>query len=484
MVQLLIIAMFVAVQLRDREGAPATPESAARIAAVFCGIFAAWVLVQAAALVAGRRLDRTGNLDILPVLDRLVAALRASAGLAMGYVLVKGGWLDAVRAIVGDVVLLDEWLAISPMIVFLVATWWSMYPVERRLKEAVLLRHLQDGLPVHAPLTRVQFIWSALRHQVLLVFVPLSLVSGWGELVPLLAARLGLSGGPESPSWWGVGEPLVTWGGILVIFILAPAILRHVWDTVRIGPGEVRDQVRRVCDAHGVRISGPFLWRTHGSILNGAVVGIFWPLRYLLFTDALVERLDRLQFEGVIAHEIGHVRYRHVLWMGVTVVAAALAIGWAMAGVQLATGLRLEGADVQTPVLTLAILAVVIVLFGAVSRRFEWQADAFAVRHLSEVLPDETVEAGVVTPRAVRTMQDALGSVADLNGVSPRRFDFRHGSIAQRQARLARLVGLRHRSLPIDRVVWCIKIAAGTIVLTTLAMMGIALAAKATGIVP
>ena len=55
------------------------------------------------------------------------------------------GWLDTVRSAAGDLVALDELLAMLPTIGGLAATWWLFYPVERRVREALLMRCLDEG---------------------------------------------------------------------------------------------------------------------------------------------------------------------------------------------------------------------------------------------------------------------------------------------------------------------------------------------------
>jgi hypothetical protein len=57
-------------------------------------------------------------------------------------------------------------------------------------------------------------------------------------------------------------------------------------------------------------------------------------------------------------------------------------------------------------------------------------------------------------------MAGALGRVAALNYINPRRRSWRHGSIAWRQAYLTGLVGRNSSHLPIDRMVARLKIAA------------------------
>lgn len=460
MVPVLVIAMFIAMHLREavvQDAAPGSSHAAWPLAILPL----LWLIVHGVSTLGGRALDRTGNLAAFALSDRVTSAARLLAAAAVGYSILSLGWLETVRARIGDWVLLDELAAISPLLLFLALTWTSTYALERRLKEAVMLRALDEGWPMHPPLGRGAFVWSHVRHEVLLSLLPLSLISAWEEAVPAAARILGLSGYRAATAWWSAAEGPVTWLGVLACLIVAPALMCVAWDTVRIDSGAAHERVRRVISRYGVRVRGPLLWRTHGSMLNGAVIGLLWPFRYLLFTDALIERLSGPQFEGVVAHEIAHVRLRHVPWMGAGVLACVIALG-AAAETLARSAPALATADATIPV-TVATLAVTLLVFGWISRRFEWQADAFAARHLSTTIPSESDGAAVITPEAVALMRSALGRVADLNGLPRKRFDFRHGSVAERQRRLTDLEGVRHGSLPIDRTVWRIKLATAAV---------------------
>jgi hypothetical protein len=102
-----------------------------------------------------------------------------------------------------------------------------------------------------------------------------------------------------------------------------------------------------------------------------------------------------------------------------------------------------------------ATLAGSLLWFGWVSRRFEWQADAFAAGDLARAGGE--AESGRVTAEAAGRVMEALGLVAAYNGLAPTRFMWRHGSIRTRQRRLRELVGVPMAGLPIDREVARIK---------------------------
>jgi hypothetical protein len=196
-------------------------------------------------------------------------------------------------------------------------------------------------------------------------------------------------------------------------------------------------------------------------MLNGAVIGITPWLRYIVLTDALLESLDEAEVEAVAAHEVAHVRKRHMLWLALAVIGAALLFGEGAA-------LALERAGLPGPlavwVAAAGSLVAVLLVLGAVSRRFEWQADAFAARHLSRAvgggetgeqdtaeLDTAEQENATITEAGAQAMSTALGRVARLNGFPETRFTWRHGSIATRRKRLLALVGTPAARLPIDR---------------------------------
>lgn len=446
MVQILLIIIFVAMHLAEEPGdwrlvhwsAPTTFAMAAAPLLVMA------MLVEAASRRAARAMDEQGHLRPFIAAEALAGRVRILGLLWYVGAMTSGGWVAAATGLGEGVPLGPELLVLLPPVAYLAAPWWSLYPLEVRVREAMLFRQLSSGAPVYEIPTRVQYVLGLVRHQVLLVVTPMLLVALWDDVVNLVSARV------DAP-WWQAAEPAVRWAGLVVVLLMSPVVLKAVWSTVLIRGGPLAERMHEMCRLHGVRIRGPYLWRTHGAMVNGAVLGAFWPMRYLLLTDALLERLDSLQVEGVLAHEVAHVKRRHLPWLAVCVVACVLAAGWAAS-----IGLHVADVDDASGMVgmgvSLGMLAFAALAFGWVSRRFEWQADAFAVAHLSA-----TRDSATVTALAASVMESALGRVAELNGVPASRFSFRHGSILERQRRLNALVGVDLARLPIDRSVRRIK---------------------------
>lgn len=473
----------------------------------------------AAALILreGRLLDRTGRHRHIRR-AHVFADLAQAAAVVLHVVSVLAfGWLHALRAAskaltgVGNPILVDELLAIAPALGVFICSWWALYGIDRRCREAALLGALDSGRAPGAITmpTRRQFVISHIRHQMLMTLAPMALIIGWAECADSLigAAASGMlpgkvgdaiaeALGSSSTREWV--RAVAHFGGVGVILICAPVLLRLIWETAPMPAGPLRDRLEQICAGAKVRVRNILIWRTHGSMINGAVVGFFPRLRYILLTDALLDSLTRPQVEAVMAHEVAHARHRHMPWLAAVLLTAVAAAGFlvsmVLSGIALIPGVAgfLEAAAADTDkaaavqvgleaTMGAASLIAGLLVFGWASRRFEWQADAFAVQVLSrtptaEQPPAEgaAVEGGQasthMTPAAVGAMAGALGAVAAINGIPRRKRSWRHGSIATRQARLRELAGVPIVSTPIDRTVRRIKAvaAAGIVVVVAL----------------
>ena len=272
------------------------------------------------------------------------------------------------------------------------------------------------------------------------------------------------------------------------VFLMAPLMARVVLDVQPMPHGELRDALLDVCRRHRVCVRDLLLWRTNGSMINAAVMGIIGRLRYVLITDALLEMLRRDQVCAVMAHEVGHVRRHHMIWLIVCLIACifltAHLVHWPLA---LAGWWNVwpTGWDASLGIVAaMAQLALGLTVFGWVCRRFERQADTFAVQHLSGLGADANfsahADAGApITPEAVCSLRSALGAISHLNAVDPTRHSWRHGSIRWRQRYLDSIVGRPMRKLPIDRMVRWLKLASAVVV-----ALGIALEIVANRIEP
>jgi len=405
-----------------------------------------------------RRLARGQAPGPIILAERLMTVARWAIVLAHASALLLLGWLAVVRSVIGDWILLDEIIVLLPPLLGAVGLWYLHYPMERRLREALLLRRLDLGQPVYRIPGRGQYVVSQLRSQLLLLLVPVLLIVGAAETINAIYARFGVD---QWPSWT---VDAASFAAGITVFTIAPLLARLVLNVEPLGEGPVREDLEDVCRRHRVRVRQFLLWRTDGSMINAAVMGIFGRLRYVLLTDSLVETLPREQVRAVMAHEIGHVRRHHLPWLVLTLFALLMTAGYAVSLPLVALdafGGPFDGHIVAwiDGAATAVAAAGALLAFGWVSRRYERQADTFAVQHLSGLAADSGAD-GDVTDEAVGAMYDALGGVARLNAVEPTRRSWRHGSIAWRQAYLRSIIGKPVARLPIDRVIRRVKLAA------------------------
>lgn len=476
LVHILLILIVGVVLAADQLGGAHVPDGFApsTIAWLTLGPMLFGAIAQHVILLLARRgLERTGSFRMVVWTDRVVAWTRWWTLIWHGLAVLGLGWLAAVRELFGDLILIDEMLAAAPAMLLIVAGWWSAYPVDRLLREAVIMRSLDEGLVLQPPLPRLAWVWMQVRHQMLLVLVPMTALVAWSELAWRLITWL--MAHPDAPGVIGraarwMTEPRAETThlvaqvlAMIVVFTFMPAVLRYVWATAPLAAGPTREGLHRLCADHGVRIAGLLVWRTGGTMINGAVLGILGRFRYVLLTDALLESLPDRQIEAVMAHEVGHVRRRHVPWLAAALlgsVGLAASVGDLILRIPGAAPATVTAVAVVNGALAMSSLTLGLLLFGWVSRRFEWQADAFAVQHLSGARtgPGAALTPGPITPDAVDAMTGALDSVARLNHIPRAKFSWRHGSIQRRIDNLRRLTNLPADRVPVDRLARVIKL--------------------------
>jgi len=471
--QLFVLALVMTIIVHD---AMIDPSGVAR--GIGLGYGSLLVLIHVACgaaygLLCHRALVRlhTSPTSILRWLDAASTTYRWSV-LALYLVGILCGTLDTVRQAIGDLVLLDEIVVLAPPLCMMVWSWWGYYPIDHRLRQAPLIRHLDEGIPITPIWSRKQYVISQLRHQVALVLIPILALMGWSEMV---------LGNTPWELQTSLSRQILMLAGAAVVFLFTPVVIRYLWDTVPLPPGQLRDQLTKMCKQYRIGIRQLLLWRTFGCVINAAVMGVIAPVRYILLTDALLEWLPGDRIKAVMAHELAHISKHHMFWLLIAAAAAAggptvvwpivIEIAAASEGNVTQTTM-IQSLLAQDPMMIdilsfAATLASWVFLFGWVSRRFERQADTFAVVHFARHERPGTLptDHNLIDIRSVRIMAGALQQVADLNHVSIDRKSWRHGSIAWRQEYLHQLVGESIDDQPIDRQVMLIKIvSAATIV--------------------
>jgi Zn-dependent protease with chaperone function len=107
-------------------------------------------------------------------------------------------------------------------------------------------------------------------------------------------------------------------------------LLSRIWKTSQLPDSPLRARLVALTQRMGIGCRDFRIWQTDGQYLNAAVAGLLPAARYVFVTDGLLRYLRDDEMEAVIAHELGHVRRRH-LWLRLALLGLPL---WLVAHVQ------------------------------------------------------------------------------------------------------------------------------------------------------
>lgn len=112
-------------------------------------------------------------------------------------------------------------------------------------------------------------------------------------------------------SAWGEEAVFLTF--FLCLATVFPVLVTRMWGCTPMPPGPARQRIEAFCQRQGMAYAEILLWPLHeGQALTAGVMGITRRFRYLLITPALLEVMSPEEVDAVIAHEIGHVKRRHL----------------------------------------------------------------------------------------------------------------------------------------------------------------------------
>ncbi|RPJ15100.1 MAG: peptidase, partial [Desulfobacteraceae bacterium] len=111
------------------------------------------------------------------------------------------------------------------------------------------------------------------------------------------------------------GELLFFVSFLIAIAIFGPVLIQRFWRCTPVETGVNRARIEAVCRKAGVRVSDILYWPLFGTrMITAGVMGLVSRFRYLLVTKSLLSLLEPEEIEAVIAHEMGHIRRKHLLF--------------------------------------------------------------------------------------------------------------------------------------------------------------------------
>ncbi|MBL4701935.1 MAG: M48 family metalloprotease [Phycisphaeraceae bacterium] len=246
-------------------------------------------------------------------LDRMGSILRLLLLTSYAMDLMSGG-LNWARQTLGDWVLLDESVVLLPTLLTYLLFWRIYYPVDRKVREAMAFAAVDAGEPVAPIWTMNQYLIAQIRHSLLIPGIPLLILLGWTEALNMAPENWITLPGRAGEPGMSLYTPL-SLGGAAAVFLATPVMIRCLWDTHAMPSSPMRLRLLQLCKDYRVRVREILYWKTFGGMANGAVIGFIGPLRYILLTDVLLSQMAPSSIEAVMAHEIAHIRKKHMFWM-------------------------------------------------------------------------------------------------------------------------------------------------------------------------
>lgn len=249
--------------------------------------------------------------------------------------------------------------------------------------------------------------------------------------------------------WWWLWAWGVWVGFSLLMLVLYPTLIAPLFNRFEpLQDAPLRQRIEGLLARSGFAAQGLYVMdgSRRSQHANAYFTG-FGAARRVVFFDTLLAQLTPAEVEAVLAHELGHFKHRHIVrrmlalfGMGLAALALLGWLGqqaWFFAGLGVAPNLPASmGGAVPNHALALLLFALAAPVFGlflsplmaGVSRRYEFEADAWAAAHTS---------AADLAQALIKLYQDNASTLTpDALYV---RFYYSHPPAAERIGRLAAL---------------------------------------------
>jgi len=436
---LLILAIAAAATASD--GAPNEPltHGTLRLLVAVCGfgLVSAYAIAASQTTVRALQRDFAGRRRWLRRFRRL-RALHTAMWLATTGILLYGlGWGQLIHCNwdLHDSFLIDDLLILFPVVVPVLIAWAAFHQVERATREGMSGSGSQRGSDARQ--------WRGcvglqVRCHLLLILVPVIGLLAVRDAV-FLAAPVFAAG----PHVWVVFVP-----PLVAVLVGFPLLVKVAWRAEPLARGALRAALQADNRKWRTPVRDVLVWPTGNWLVTAAVTGLIPAVRYVMLSDALIQRLADDEVRAIAAHEAGHVRHGH---LRLRMMAIMGPIGLLVAGGQILTDAleplpatwRVLGADhggLVAPLVLLAIGAYALLVFGPYCRLLEHQADLFACQGLGHggsvpVRPDT-----LMTTHGTDRFQTALERVSATGGSRHSAPTWLHPSLVQRTRFLHALV--------------------------------------------
>jgi Zn-dependent protease with chaperone function len=304
--------------------------------------------------------------------------------------------------------------AIGIFFIFLATIWYYGYPAYCSIFPCSITRlaYVASNIKLNVP---ILFPWAILT----MCYDVISLLA-WPSLKKIFENE--------------IGQLIFFTVFLILLVIFLPPLIKYWWGCSSLPRTEKREGITNFLRKSGFKYRDILRWPIlEGRMMTAGVMGIVPRFRYILITDSLLHLLSEEELNAVMAHEMGHIRYKHILLYILFLLGyMALSIGlvdvlfYAMAAHPWLFDLLRSKNEVQIGIFyslfSIPVLLSIILYFryimGFFMRNFERQADLYSAHLIGT--PEPTIM--------------SLEKIAHASGQNRNHPSWHHFSIAERVA--------------------------------------------------
>jgi len=239
----------------------------------------------------------------------------------------------------------------------------------------------------HATVSRRAYVVSNISFS-MPVLLPWLVISGVSDIIHTLPVET-----PKRFLSTPEGEIAYFLLFLFIVAMLGPLLIQKFWRCRPLEQGEDRSRIEALCESVNLGYRNILNWPIfEGRVITAGVMGLVKRFRFILVTRALLNLLEPHEVDAVIAHEIGHVKKRHLLFyllffIGYMIISFSFMdlIVYAMIYldplIKAFNHMGFNPVTVTSILFTLVIISTFLIyfrfIFGFFMRNFERQADAY-----------------------------------------------------------------------------------------------------------
>jgi Zn-dependent protease with chaperone function len=203
-------------------------------------------------------------------------------------------WLHAIPG-VGRLTAIHGLLAVTVFVFYLITIWFYGHPVyvvafrTSLARRSFVLSNVKLNVPILFPWVSLSLLYDVL------------LLAPWPSLQAFLSEP--------------AGEMVFFALFLVVLMIFMPRLIQSWWGCEPFPASEKAQALRDFLREKGFKYRQMLKWPIfEGRMLTAGIMGLVPRYRYILITESLVNILSLEELKAVLAHEVGHAKYRHLLF--------------------------------------------------------------------------------------------------------------------------------------------------------------------------